>query len=104
MQDPVKALGQVERILAKEPHNASALQLATLVACDVTYRLQLHGGTAAEIAAAEATARAYAGKLTPRARWLVWSECNRWSGIWLEGDIDKLGDGTKLEHIGPKKP
>jgi hypothetical protein len=101
--DPAASLAQVEDVLAKEPTNAQGLRLGTVVACELDHHLKLHGGSAGDIADAERKARAFADKLTPHDRWLVWSECQRWSGIWLEGDVDKLGDGH-IEHIGPKPP
>jgi len=70
-------------------------------ACEVAYKGKLHGGTKAELAAAEAKARAYWTKLGLHERWLVWSECDRWSGIRLVGDVDRLGNG-KIEHIDAK--
>jgi hypothetical protein len=100
-EDPAGALAKVEAVLAADPNNEIARKMATGIACEVTYKLQLHGGTPAEIKAAEAKARDHAAKLTPHARWLVWSSCDRWSGIRLTGDIDKRGDGN-IEHIDPK--
>jgi hypothetical protein len=100
-EDPAGALSQIEDVLAKDPENAQGLRLATVVACDIRYELKQHGGGAADLAASEQKARDYAAKLTPHDRWLVASECDRWGGIKLEGDIDKKGDGVLIEHIGP---
>jgi hypothetical protein len=102
-EDPAGSLAKIEAILVEEPKNPFALRLGTIVACELDNNLKHNAGTPAQIAAAEAKARALGAKLTPHDRWLVWSECQRWSGIWLEGDVDKKGDGT-IERIGPKPP
>ncbi len=101
--DPQAALAKVERILAKEPANEWAHELAVVIACDVDYKLQRDHASAVQLAAAEAKARALADTLSPKARWDVWVECDRWAGIRLVGDVDKLGNGT-IDHIGPKPP
>ena len=103
MNDPAKSLAEVEHIIATEPTNEFAHRLATLIACDLNYKQQLHGGTPAEIAASEKKARAYGDTLTPHDRWLVSVRMSAVVAHRLVGDIDKHGDG-KIEHFDAQKP